>query len=321
MPLVVPEILAPLLAKPVALLGGGASGDGARLLLAALGIDTKIYDAKGAEFTPMAAKAHALAVYGPGFPPTHPWFERARTAGTNCISELDLAALCWRGRLVAITGTNGKTTLGSLLTHALHSVAREAYATGSTAQPFSRLVAEKRGGAKDAVALCEVSSFQAEALQHFRAEATLWTNFAEDHLDRHASLEVYFSAKWNLVAHTAPGGFLAGTSVQRYAQKFDRPLALASAVATEGQPADPRLARTVFADYPQRENFLLAAAWWRAQGLDEAALVVAARSFRLARHRLTRVIEHDGVAFWNDSKATNFHAVEAALAGFTAPWF
>ena len=70
----------------------------------------------------------------------------------------------------------------------------------------------------------------------------------------------------------------------------------------------------MFADYPQRENFLLAAAWWRVSGLDEAALYAAARGFRVGRHRLARVAEHDGVAFWNDSKATNFHAVEGALA-------
>ncbi|HYP18064.1 MAG TPA: cyanophycin synthetase, partial [Opitutus sp.] len=74
-----------------------------------------------------------------------------------------------------------------------------------------------------------------------------------------------------------------------------------------------------FEEYPQRENFLLAAAWWHAAGLPESTLIAAAQSFRLGRHRLTKVAERDGVSFWNDSKATNFHAVEAALARFTAP--
>jgi UDP-N-acetylmuramoylalanine--D-glutamate ligase len=221
--------------------------------------------------------------------------------------------------VIAVTGTNGKTTLTEFLTHALRAIGRPAQATGNIGHSFARLVAETRGGAPDAYAICEVSSFQAETLRHFRADATLWTNFAEDHLERHAGLEGYFGAKWNLVTRTAPGAILAGTTVQRFAQKFDRPLAPAARVATEGQPADPRLARTVFADYPQRENFLLAAAWWRAAGLDEAALFAAARSFRLGRHRLARCCEHDGVTYWNDSKATNFHAVEAALARFPAP--
>jgi len=319
MPLKPSSLLKPLLVRPVAILGGGVSGEGVRGLLAALGAEGKTYDAKGAEFTAKAAASHGLAVFSPGFAPEHAWLARARAAGAECLAELDLAALCWSGRLVAITGTNGKTTLTEFLTHALRSTGRAAFATGNIGQPFSQLVAEAAGGTKDTFALCEVSSFQAEALRHFQAEATLWTNFAEDHLERHPGMEAYFSAKWNLLTRTASGGVLAGSSVQRFAQKFERPLPAGAAVATEGQPADPRLAGTVFADYPQRENFLLAAAWWRAAGLEERALVAAARTFVLGRHRLARVTEHDGVTYWNDSKATNFHAVEAALAKFPAP--
>jgi UDP-N-acetylmuramoylalanine--D-glutamate ligase len=319
MPLIPPAFLPPLLARPVAILGGGVSGEGARALLAALGATGTVYDATGADFTAKAAAGHALAVFSPGFAPAHPWLVRAREAGLECLAELDFAALCWRGRLVAVTGTNGKTTLTELLTHALRSTGRTAWATGNIGQAFSALVAETAGGGKDALAVCEVSSFQGEMLRHLQPDATLWTNFAEDHLERHPGLEAYFSAKWNLVARTAPGGVFAGSSVQRFAQKFARPLPAAAAVATEDQPADPRLGGTVFADYPQRENLLLAAAWWRAAGLEERALLAAARTFRLGRHRLARVAEHDGVGFWNDSKATNFHAVEAALARFPAP--
>jgi UDP-N-acetylmuramoylalanine--D-glutamate ligase len=319
MPLAAPDFLVPLLAKPVAIFGGGVSGGGVQALLAARGVEGRVYDAKGIEFTAVSARQHALAVFSPGFAQTHPWLERARQAGVVCLGELDFAALFWRGQVIAITGTNGKTTLTEFLTHALRSTGRDARATGNIGHPFSQLVAEKHGGTSEALAVCEVSSFQAEPLQHFQADATLWTNFAEDHLERHPGLENYFNAKWNLVAHTAPGAFWAGSSVQRFAQKFGRPLPAAAAVATEDQPADPRLNGTVFARYPQRENFLLAAAWWRARGFDEAALHAAARNFRLGRHRLARVAEHGGIAYWNDSKATNFHAVEAALAGFSAP--
>jgi UDP-N-acetylmuramoylalanine--D-glutamate ligase len=311
-----PDFLKPLLAQPVAILGGGVSGEGVRALVAALGATAKVYDAKGADFTVQAAAGHLLAVFSPGFAPTHPWLARARTAGVECMTELDFAALCWRGRVVAITGTNGKTTLTEFLTHALRSTGRPAWATGNIGHSFTQLVAETAGGTPEALAICEVSSFQAEMLRFMEPEATLWTNFAEDHLERHAGMDTYFSAKWNLVARTVPGGVLAGSSVVRFAKKFDRPLAADAAVATEAQPADPRLAATVFEDYPQRENFLLAAAWWRAAGLDERALVTAAKTFRLGRHRLVRVAEHEGVGYWNDSKATNFHAVEAALARF-----
>jgi UDP-N-acetylmuramoylalanine--D-glutamate ligase len=346
MSLAPPTFLAPLLAQPIAIFGGGVSGEGVRALAAAVGVEAKIYDqrdAQGTEFTVAATQLHALVVFSPGFAPDHPWLQRAGAAGLVCLGELDFASLFWRGRLIAITGTNGKTTLTEFLTHALRTVGRDARATGNIGDPFSRLVVLTRGGAKEEIAVCEVSSFQAETLQHFRPEATLWTNFAEDHLERHPGLENYFSAKWNLVAHTKPamtpvddsrgasggapakstsvrgGGVYVGSSVARFAPLFDRPLTTVVAVATENQPADPRLARTVFADYPQRENFLLAAAWWAAAGFDEAALIAAARTFKLGPNRLARVAEIEGVTFWNDSKATNFHAVEAALGRFTTP--
>jgi len=319
MPLVLPEFLRPLLAQPVAIFGGGVSGVGVCALLAQLGAESVIYDQKGTAFTPKAAKSHRLVLFSPGFPPEHPWLAAARSAGCECLGELDFASVFWRGALIAITGTNGKTTLTEFLAHALRSVGRDARATGNIGHAFAQLVAESDGGSAGTIAICEVSSFQAETLQRFRADATLWTNFAEDHLERHPGLESYFGAKWNLVAHTKPGSFFAGTSVQRYAQKFERPVPAAAAVTTEGQPADPALAATVFADYPQRENFLLALAWWRSAGLPVDALYAAARSFHLGPHRLARVTEIAGVTYWNDSKATNFHAVEAALAKFAAP--
>jgi UDP-N-acetylmuramoylalanine--D-glutamate ligase len=315
MALPIPELLRPHLARPVAILGGGASGQGARALVAALGGTSATYDARGAEFTAAAAASHGLVVFSPGFAPDHPWLARAAAAGAILVGEVDFAALCWRGRIVAITGTNGKTTLTEFLAHALLAIGREAAATGNIGRAFSG-VAAAAGGRPDAIAVCEVSSFQAETLRHFRAEAALWTNFAEDHLERHRSLKAYFAAKDRLAELS--GTVFAGSSVRAFAEPGEpRPNIIW--VPTAGQPADPALAGTVFADYPQRENFLLAAAWWRAAGLDPAALYAAARTFRLGRHRLARVAEVDGVTFWNDSKATNFHAVEAALARFPRP--
>jgi UDP-N-acetylmuramoylalanine--D-glutamate ligase len=324
MNLVPPALLAPLLASPAAVFGGGVSGRAAHLLVGRLGGTAAIYDEHGAgggraAFTASDARAHRLVIFSPGFTPAHPWLARAREAGCVCLGELDFAALCWRGPVIAITGTNGKTTLTEFLAHALRALGRDATAVGNVGHAFSSLVAEAGGGGPDTTAVCEVSSFQAETLQHFRADAVLLTNFAEDHLEWHGTMESYFAAKWNLLARAASGMVFAGPSVARFAEKFGRQVPPAAYVATEGQPADPRLRGTVFASYPQRENFLLAAAWWRAAGLDEAALFVAARTFPLGAHRLAPVMERGGVTWWDDSKATNFHAAEAALAGFAAP--
>ncbi|MEO6005352.1 MAG: UDP-N-acetylmuramoyl-L-alanine--D-glutamate ligase [Opitutus sp.] len=331
MALSVPSSLQPLLAQPVAILGGGVSGIGVCALLATLGGESVIYDAKATTFTSKLARNHRLAIFSPGFPPEHPWLAVARAAGCECQNELDFASQFWRGSIIAITGTNGKTTLTEFLTHALRAAGRKAYATGNIGYSFTQLVAETEGGTADCIAVCEVSSFQAETLRTMRPDATLWTNFAEDHLERHPTLESYFSAKWNLVARTRDSSgkparaetrnsaLFLGSSVQRFAQKFDRPIPDGSGVDSEHRPQDERLAGTPFADYPQRENFLLAAAWWRASGLPLAELYESAQTFVIGRHRMARVVENDGVVYWNDSKATNFHAVEAALARFSTP--
>ena len=315
-----PSEIAALLNRPVAVFGAGVSGQGVLALLAALGARGVIYDEKAGEawkiFGLNEARLHGLVVFSPGFAPEHRWLAAARVAGCACLGELDFASLFWRGELVAVTGTNGKTTLTEFLVHALNSSGRPAGATGNVGYSFCRFVVEQPA---DAVAVCEVSSFQAETLRHLRPTATLWTNFAEDHLERHSDLNSYFAAKWRLLEQTAPGARFIGSSVQTFARQAGRDLRVETLIDSEKQAADPRLQGSVFATYPQYENFLLAAAWWRHRGLPEAQLITAAQTFKLGQHRFTRVGEKRGVTFWNDSKATNFHAVEAALAHFPKP--
>ncbi|PTY05516.1 UDP-N-acetylmuramoyl-L-alanine--D-glutamate ligase [Opitutaceae bacterium EW11] len=323
MSLPIPELLKPLLAQPVAVFGGGVSGQAVLALLKRIGAHANLFDERqpGAhrEFTPPEAWTHRLVVFSPGFSIDHPWLRLARSAGCTCLGELDFAGLFWRGTVIAITGTNGKTTLTEFLAFALGRVRRDARATGNVGYSFTKLVDETDGGVFDEVAVCEVSSFQAETLVHFRADSAIWTNIAEDHLERHPSMRAYFEAKWRLFDRTVGGVMLAGSSVQRFAAEFGRVLPPDAAVATEGQPADVLLAGTVFDHYPQRENFLLAAAWWHRAGLPEMELYAAAQAFKLGRHRLSKVAVRSGVTYWNDSKATNFHAVEGALTYFSQP--
>lgn len=323
MNLVAPAFLRALLDRPVAVFGGGVSGEGVVALLRALGAASVVYDRNGApacaSFTTADAARHALVVFSPGFAIEHPWLCAARAGGCVCLGELDFASQFWPGRLVAITGTNGKTTLTEFLTHALRTAGVPAVAVGNVGYSFSRAVLDEPTA--DTVAVCEVSSFQAETFRHFRADSTLWTNLAEDHLERHAGMGAYFDAKLRLVHSTPSGRFWAGSSVCTWAHRLGRALPVAACVVTEKLPPDARLADTVFAEYPQRENFVLAEAWWRDAGLPPETLFDAARTFRLGRHRLAAVAEIDGVRYWNDSKATNFHAVHGALARFDRPVF
>jgi UDP-N-acetylmuramoylalanine--D-glutamate ligase len=323
----VQPFLRPLLARPVAVFGDGESGSAARLLLSRMGAASTVYDARGTEFSRAAASGHALVVFSPGFKPDHPWIALARSGGATALGELDFASLFWPGRVVAVTGTNGKTTLVEFLAHALRSAGLDARPAGNVGFAFSRLAAAEDATA-GTVAVCEVSSFQAETLEHFKAESLLWTNFAEDHLERHGGMDAYFRAKWAVAARSRK--LFGGRSVKDWlaarvgaASHLAPPAGMSDPIRvwidTLGRPADPRLAGTVFEEYPQRENFVLAEAWWQAEGLAPEALLRAARSFKAGPHRLARVAEFDGVVFWNDSKATNFHAVEAALGRFDSP--
>ena len=333
-----PEFLRPLLARPVAILGAGVSGRALANLVRALGAEPRLFDASATpspslltpsssllapsafpSFSASDAETCGLVLFSPGFAPTHPWLSLARTCGALCLGELDFAALFWRGELVAITGTNGKTTTTEFLTHALVAAGRDAVACGNIGFPLAQLVVDRDGGGPEATAVCEVSSFQAESLRHFRADSVIWTNFAEDHLERHPTLAAYFDAKWRLLERCVGGHVHVGTSVQFHAAEFGQSLPAEACVASENDPGDILLQGTLFADYPQRENFLLVSAWWRTAGLRESVLYAAARTFAPARHRLENLGVHAGVTWWNDSKATNFHAAEAALARFQSP--
>jgi len=335
MKLSIPSIIKPALAKPVAIFGGGLSGIAVQKLLEEAGATSHIYD-EGSDsvFRKAQCANHALVVFSPGFAADHPWLRLARDHGLFCLGELDFSGLFWRdqlqasnrrGELIAVTGTNGKTTLTEFLTHALCVSGEKAHAVGNIGKPLAQLVLDNTAGhgaggrsTRDLrqIAICEVSSFQAESLQYFYADALLWTNISEDHLDRHSSLGNYFAAKARLLAATPSDCTFTGACVARAARDFDHAFPPYAAMRCEGPFFDEELAGTDFAMPPQRDNFHLALAWWRHTRRCPEQLHRVARTFTLGRHRLTLLVEVDGVSYWDDSKATNFNAVEGALAYF-----
>ncbi|MFM9148262.1 MAG: UDP-N-acetylmuramoyl-L-alanine--D-glutamate ligase, partial [Verrucomicrobiota bacterium] len=305
---------------PAAVLGAGVSGAAVAEALAAGGFASVIYDERGDNraFGPEEAARHDLLVYSPGFPQAHPWLLAARRAGLPCLSELDFGALLWTGPAVAVTGTNGKTTLTEFLAFAFKRASLDAVACGNVGLPLTSL--HRTASTGSFLAVVEVSSFQAEDLRHFTPEAVLWTNFDEDHLDRHGDLETYFRAKFKLIERMMPGGILVvGESVAAHARRFGIELPESVIVATRAEAAPTVPAGSPFDSWPQLENWAVAVAYWRARGLPLRVLEESARIFRLAPHRLRKVAEASGVEFWNDSKGTNFHAVLAALAQFSVP--
>jgi len=315
-----PESLRRRLTRPAAIFGEGVSGRSVAESLASAGFASVIYDERGEnrQFGPEEAARHDLLVYSPGFAQSHPWILAARRAGLHCLTELDFGALLWTGPAIAITGTNGKTTITEFLSFAFKRSGLDAIACGNVGLPLTSLHRTVSNGSF--VAIVEVSSFQAEDLRHFTPEAVLWTNFDEDHLDRHGDLESYFRAKFRLIERMMPGGILVvGESVVSSARTFGIELPAEAIVATRAEVADTVPAGSVFDSWPQRENWAILCKYWQARGIPMRHLEEAARLFRVPPHRLRKVAENKGVEFWNDSKGTNFHAVQAALSEFSIP--
>lgn len=297
--------------KPVAVFGAGASGEAACALLKKAGLGSAIYAQNSDEkWREDCGAKHALAVYSPAFRPDNEWIVSAQKHGCQCLCEPDFAALAWRGKTVAITGTNGKTTLTKFITHALRKVGIEAVSAGNIGIPLSKICAECDYG-EDAVAVCELSSFQTSRIKYLAPDALVWTNFDADHLDWHKDLREYFSAKVNLALALKKGGaFIAGESVEKSALAFGIKLPENAVFFGEDNPPP---APAPFDTSIQARNFTAARLLWEKLGLDEQTLLEACADFELPKFRFSTPEQFEGVRFYNDSKATNVHAALAAL--------
>ncbi len=303
---------------PLAVLGAGLSGRGALRLAEVLGVPARCYDEAGAaRFSLRAAAEHRLVVVSPGFAVDHPWVDLARAAGAVLWSEFDWAVAHWVGKVVAVTGTNGKSSLSRLLTLAFQTAGRPVVEVGNSGVPLSALLAESPAqNTVETWAVAEVSSFQSEQSVVLRPDAVLWTTFAPDHLDRHGSLSAYFAAKRRLVEHLAKGGRAwAGPTVAAASRQLgcELPEVLQPVAKSDPPPG--------FAPGVPSIGWSLAVAFWSAEGLPMEALRSAAEAFQPLPHRLQRVATVAGVDYWNDSKATNFEAAIAALRSIAPPIF
>ncbi len=298
-----------------------AESDGARLL-----------ERPDAAAAATEGRAADLVVPSPGVHPDHPALVAAHEAGVPVRSEIDLAAARLRARpdapkLVAVTGTNGKTTVTTLI----DAILREAGITSAAAGNIGRPLLEAAGDDVQVV-VAEVSSFQlAFTTDAFAPDVAVLLNVAEDHLDWHGSVDAYAQAKAELFRHQGPSGLVV---VNR-----DDPVALALAATAPapvvrfgtGLPAPgdygvvgsdlvgpPGVLAAVPASGAPHDtaNALAAAAAALAVGADIDAVARALDGFGGLAHRVQLVAERGGVRWYDDSKATNPHATAGALAGF-----
>ncbi len=264
----------------------------------------------------------------PGLPAHHQAFRVAADLGVPIASEFDLAGV-WDDRpLVAITGTNGKTTVTMMVADALRRSGLATHAVGNTETP---LVAAIDDPATD-VFVVECSSFRLAHSLDFRPTVAAWLNFAPDHLDAHGSLEEYREAKASIY-----GGIRAGGAAVVAA---DDPVVTAAAPAATPEltvetfgldsgdwriadgalvgPDGPLVAVAELARSQPHDlrNAAAAAAIAHHAGADDAGIAEMLRTFAGLPHRVQFVGEGDGVRWFNDSKATVPHATLAALGGF-----
>jgi len=310
------------MAKPFksAIFGNGLSGQSVAKLVQSLGGESTIFD-DDLDCDPNLSNLDEFDsyIFSPGFAADHRWRVAAAELDGAVFGELGFAASHWGGALIGVTGTNGKTTVTSLLASALVADEQAACVAGNIGIPLSDRVFEFRNEDNTAVtAVCEISSFQAELPAGLRLDGLLWTNFAEDHLDRYVNMADYFESKVRLIDCLKPGApCIIGSSV---ASQLDSVRLARCHVVADVQVAEIELHQnSIFAHSPQSENLALIDSFCKVWPIARDNLSMAVNQFSQAPHRLSLICEVGHVRFWDDSKATNFHATLAAVSSFREP--
>ncbi len=276
-----------------------------------------------------------LIVPSPGVPPLAE-IRAAREKGVPVLSEIELASLFLRGRIVGITGSNGKSTTTTLVYRILADAGLRARPAGNIGKPLIAFVDRSRD---DDIYVTELSSFQLEYTERFTPAAAALLNVSENHLDWHGSFESYFAAKEKLITRMGPEGraVLNRDDARVWAVRGE------AAAQVYGFSRAHRPARGAFVDggwvvvrdgaaerilpvsqitlpgAHNLENVLAAAVLGRVCGAPAASMARTIAAFRGLEHRLEDVMRVGGVRFVNDSKATTVDATLKALASFDRP--
>ena len=277
-----------------------------------------------------------LIVVSPGVPSNTPELTQVRALGKQIIGELELGASFLQGQILAITGSNGKTTTTTLVGEILKASSKPTLVGGNIGRPVVDMVAEST---PESWSVLEVSSFQLETIQAFHPKIALVLNITPDHLDRHGSFEAYAAAKTRITENQSADDFLilnaedeptkliaAKTKAQIYWFSPKRQVKQGAFVhgesilfrAKEGGEVEPIMpvAEIPLAGAHNVENVLAAVCAARLAGVDAQTIREAVAAFHAVEHRLEFVREFAGVRWFNDSKATNVDATTKAVEAF-----
>jgi UDP-N-acetylmuramoylalanine--D-glutamate ligase len=334
--------------KNVAVLGAGLSGAAAALLLKTEGAKVTLLDsAEEARLLkstidnlraqdirvicgPQAdkdASAYDLVVLSPGIDPDSPLARNFSSRKIDIIGELELGWQSIDVPVIAITGTNGKTTTTELLAQMLNACGQKTIACGNIGKPLSEVAREKK---KFDVLTVEVSSFQLETIKTFRPSIALWLNFAPDHLDRYTSVAEYRAAKLRIFENQTEDDVAIVNASETWPKIRPRKVTFSAyndradfrlsegAIVFDNKPV-LRLADTKLRGAHNIENLMATLAAGMARGLSFEQMVPPLSVYEPQPHRCEFVRQVGGVDYINDSKATNLDAVEKALVAQSKP--
>ncbi len=296
--------------------------DGAARRLSQAGVEVQL-DASG---DAVAARAGTL-IKSPGVPQSAPAIQAARAHRVPVLGELELAWRLVDNEFVAVTGTNGKTTTTEWIGHVHRTAAVPVAVVGNVGTAASTLVGTI---APETTVVCEASSFQLEDTVAFSPEAAVLLNLAPDHLDRHPTFEDYVAAKLRIFANqgnddlcVAPAELgiedLGGCARRvLFGEGEGDSLELSDRAGHLWWDDEPLLAVDEIAlpGAHNRANAMATAAVCLARGIEPEAVVEGLRTFAGVAHRLERLAVRDGVAYVNDSKATNVASAIVALESY-----
>jgi len=332
----------------IAVLGAGLSGSAAAQLLRSEGAQVTMLDsAEGMNLLKSTidnlraqdvrvicgaaadedSSTYQMAVLSPGIDPSSRLVRNFSSRGIDIIGELELG---WRSceiPVIAVTGTNGKTTTTELLAQMLNACGQRTIACGNIGKPLSEVAREKE---PYDVLTVEVSSFQLETIRTFHPSISLWLNFAPDHLDRYHSVSEYREAKLRIFENQTDADVAVINAIEKIPNLRPRTITFSAyanggdfrvsegAILYRDEPV-LRLADTKLRGLHNIENLMATLAVGMARGLSFQEMVPPLSAYEPRPHRCEFVREVSGVSYVNDSKATNLDAVDKALRAQSKP--
>jgi len=275
-----------------------------------------------------------MIVVSPGVPHGMRVLESARKKGIPVMGEMELASRFIDVPIIAVTGTNGKTTVSALIGELLKNAGKKVFVGGNIGTPLMAYVAENR---ESDWIVAEVSSFQLDATETFSPFISMILNISPDHLDRYPDMEAYARSKLRIYENQGPGQYVifndddprlsrvnpaSGAGVLRYgwARREGLHAFLEEGTAKVGLPGRPihtfSMDRFALPGFHNQENLLAALLVGMILEVEDRVLQETIDRFKGLPHRIEYVGEVDGVRFYNDSKATNVDAARRAIAGF-----